>query len=803
MSSLEGDQGIGQAQNQGGANPNGGPTTPIVTPTNTAVPPPVSTPSSHVHVHYSNTPVPKFDGNSDVFGTWKARMLLHFSGIERYMLKILKEGPYVPMTPVSPVLDPTGSRRGREKTEDHWSEEERRLVDLDTKLKNMILSAVPESLIPILVLFPSAKTMWEELLIQFEGGDDTIVTRKVALTKKYETFFALPNESLTDTYTRFTNLINQLRGLGVDKDKEILLEKFCDILPSKWSHMILVLRQSKTLHSHTLASLYGAFRFTEENNAQRVMAEQDALNHASSSRVVSKSEPPCAALLSSESVQSHSVKKVMSELMNSGISDVVDSCEETDNDDLVAMIAKTFNRFKAKSNRFHGQPSSSSSNDKANLTCFKCGKKGHFMKECRSSQSVTQSGPSQSFTKPDDSYKLKYKKLKAQIALMSLESQKKNECMMATNERWEYSDDSSDDDEEIRDMCFMALEDQQHLVKDDVTSGRWVDIILKKVCDFDTETDPERKMDLAELLNCDLVFVETVRTESLKLLETDFNELSACQAQLKELKDIHLAYQAQVIATETLEQEKLELVKIIEKEKKVLDSWVKTKRPFDAAVNQFPTQKNAYLDGNLHVASIVPDLHDLPSEIRPETPYDVPNVAITEAKKAKAPQTKTEAAQTTAPVKKVNLKKPSQSDASTSKEPKTPKKKNVSLSEPKGKAAGKAQVNNQESILLKLVNQVDLLARQVQSCNARLNNFEGTSSTPKQNTKPFSKKQKDQTGVKSSKKKGQSIKPVVFVESEANKNVSDIASTSNVQKSEGTNQGGSSEPISGWVPKTN
>lgn len=81
--------------------------------------------------------------------------------------------------------------------------------------------------------------------------------------------------------------------------------------------MIVVLRQGKTLHSHTLSTLYGAFRFTEENQAQRIEAEKDAINHAStSSPVVSHTEPPCAALMSSENI--FSMKKMMYELMDSG-----------------------------------------------------------------------------------------------------------------------------------------------------------------------------------------------------------------------------------------------------------------------------------------------------------------------------------------------------------------------------------------------------------------------------------------------------------------------------------------------------
>jgi hypothetical protein len=111
------------------------------------------------------------------------------------------------------------------------------------------------------------------------------------------------------------------------------------------------------------------------------------------------------------------MKEMLNSLLNSGLNtEISDDCLETDDDDLVAMIAKTFNMFKHKYNRFNGPNNASSSNslDKTSLTCYKCSKKGHFMKECRSSQSNNQTGPPiPNYNRPDDSYKAKYKKLKA------------------------------------------------------------------------------------------------------------------------------------------------------------------------------------------------------------------------------------------------------------------------------------------------------------------------------------------------------------------------------------------------------
>ena len=754
-------------------------------------PPPPPTPSSHVHVHYSNNPCPKFSGIDEEFTTWKEMVILHVTGIDRNMLKTLNEGPFIPRNPHNAILDPSGSRVGREKREEHWSEEERRLVSHDTLLRTMILGAVPKTMIPTLILYKSAKVLWDELINQYEGGEDTVGTRKVSLNKKYESFFALPNESLTGTYTRFLSIVNQLKALGVEKDKEILLEKFCDILPTKWSHMILVLRQGKTLHTHTLSTLYGAFRFTEENQAQRVEAERDALNHASEQvAVVNNSGPPCAALLSSESV--FSMKKMMSDLMDSGVTNNVSpDCDEDDNDDLMAMIAKTFNRFKARANKPSGHSAPSSSIDKTNLTCFKCGRKGHFMKECKSNYHASQSGPSSSYNKSDDGYKQKYKKLKAQIALMAqqIENNNNNKCMVA-KEDWTPSDDSSDDDEEVRDCCYMALEDNNHLVKEDVTSGRWVDIVTKKVSNYDLETDPDLKLDIGEELYADLTFVETVRFDGLTSQESDTTENSILKSKLKELQDIELAFKAQVLVTEQLIQEKEELEKVLISEKQVIKSWLESRKPYDAAINQYPSQMRAFQDGNVHAAALIPALDKLPEMARPETIYDEPTTPKSLIIPADIPVAKTGATLVTAPVKKNVKPLLSQTEK---------KKKKLPSSKPKPEiqSSGKAQVSSESEILLRLESQFQLLARQVQSCNARINNFESTSSDPKPISKPFSKQKKIVSKEKKEKEKVSKLSvPLVFTAPQIEIREIDQIPT-------GVHPTGSREPITRWVPKSN
>ena len=184
----------------------------------------------------------------------------------------------------------------------------------------------------------------------------------------------------------------------------------------------------------------------------------------------------------------------------------------------------------------------------------------------------------------------------------------KNKCMLAHTEgKWELSDDSSDDEEEIRNVCFMALENQQPMVKDDVVSGRWVDIILKKVRDYDIEVDTELKLDIAELLNDDLLFVETMRTDCERYLETVLTELNNLRPQLNDLQSVQLALKESVLKIEALETDNQKLKSDLEKEHMVINSWVKASgKNYDAFSKTIDAQKTAWKSGDLQMAALFP-----------------------------------------------------------------------------------------------------------------------------------------------------------------------------------------------------
>nr|XP_043613487.1 uncharacterized protein LOC122585419 [Erigeron canadensis] len=294
-------------------------------------------------------------------------------------------------------------------------------------------------------------------------------------------------------------------------------------------------------------------KFTEDNNAARLVAEQDAINHAQSSKVASLTGQPCAALMSAENVQPHSMKEISSQMNN-------------------------------------------------------------------------QTGPPAiTYHKSDDSYKNKYKKLKAQIALLSLEKEnEQNKCLVANvEEKWELSDESSDDEEEIRD-------------------------------------DTESKLDIVESLNGDLLFVETVRTDGEMYLETVLNELKNLKTMANDFQSVQLALNESVALNEALELDNQKLQSDLEKEQMVIKTWVRASgRNYDACTKTISAQIRTIGAGDKEMAAAIPDIHELPESIRIKTPYDQPECSKkTESVETTPVEVKSGAQKAKVPGKKAAGEKP-------------------------------------------------------------------------------------------------------------------------------------------------
>ncbi|GKD01310.1 retrovirus-related pol polyprotein from transposon TNT 1-94, partial [Tanacetum coccineum] len=135
--------------------------------------------------------------------------LVFFDGLEPYLLKTLKDEPFVPMSSLSTTENPLPKRQNQ------WSNAESHLANQDKRLKSIIISCLPNDVMKSVIKCKTAKEMWNDLILAHEGLSDTRDTKIAALRLKFNAFKSLEGEKVMGTFTRLKCLLNDLENNGV------------------------------------------------------------------------------------------------------------------------------------------------------------------------------------------------------------------------------------------------------------------------------------------------------------------------------------------------------------------------------------------------------------------------------------------------------------------------------------------------------------------------------------------------------------------------------------------------------------
>ena len=336
----------------------------------------------------------------------------------------------------------------------------------------------------------TAKEIWRILEIAHEGTTQVKDSKVRILENDYEMFKMKPNESIVEMFTRFTDVVNGLEGLGKKVSEQDKVSKILRCLPPKWNSKTEAIEEAKNLKELPLEELIGSLMTYEMKIARQEKEMQE------------ESKKKSIALKAQE-------EKVVGEAKLSNM------------EDDIALITKRMQKFMMK-NKFGGKTYNKRSNfkkegpskeEKENregakeVTCYKCKKPDHIKYDC-------------------PLYKAKKEKRRA---------------MMAT---WSQSEDSSDDESEneFANMCFMAFEDQDKVSfdsdsNDDEVSFEYDELLIalykfgenntslkKKIFELQKELD-EIKENFSKV-EASKISLEKVNEELLKKNEWLLSSLS-------------------------------------------------------------------------------------------------------------------------------------------------------------------------------------------------------------------------------------------------------------------------------------
>ncbi|XP_074324000.1 uncharacterized protein LOC141660919 [Apium graveolens] len=120
-------------------------------------------------------------------------------------MKALRDGRHVPTKEHPEILDARMSC-----PESEWTVVDKELIDLDEGLQLILVDSMDDDMSHQIMVYKSAKHMWETIELIIEGTEDVKQNRLDILTLQYEAFKSLPGESITQVFERMNKLLNEL-----------------------------------------------------------------------------------------------------------------------------------------------------------------------------------------------------------------------------------------------------------------------------------------------------------------------------------------------------------------------------------------------------------------------------------------------------------------------------------------------------------------------------------------------------------------------------------------------------------------
>ncbi|KAJ9539006.1 hypothetical protein OSB04_031739 [Centaurea solstitialis] len=546
--------------------------------------------------------------NKDNFSLWKTRMELFLSGSDPQIPYFLENGPHVPTQPVHAV-PPAGDQPGipaRElvKPVTDWNDEDRRLVNIDTKARSLIAMSLPDDVFHSVCHLRSAKEIWDTLCVQYEGTAVLMESRKIFLVRQYESFIHQKDETLSQIHQRFNCLLIDLKTIGTIYPNSEVVTKFMEALPEHWEIYTSCLTMSKDIKTLTLSELYGILLNREQQKKLKKNLIRDTKDSKSTFvALVSDSVPPVATPSSSVTI---------TEIESSDS----DMSEDPDFNESLALLTRSFKKF-AKRGNFHKKKPLTLTDkpktepvDKATAICYNCQGKGHFANDCRYRKSQFAPSSAKSSLKNP-----KYQRLKEKYKKMKF--QRKGKCLIAEDCDWDdvSSDDSSD--EEDTQVALMAIIEEPTLalmakieeVPEEVSTQapEASSSMTPEASTSATESTsqvPTPVVLLESLTQLDLVTLDLYKALNGKTSAEKMNidlrdQLRECQEKIKQLTILEESYKDQVTVNQTLciEREKALAAKEralaeLNAEKVTIKGWSDTSEKVDEILASGRNVKN-------------------------------------------------------------------------------------------------------------------------------------------------------------------------------------------------------------------
>ncbi|KAL8155385.1 hypothetical protein AgCh_000678 [Apium graveolens] len=139
----------------------------------------------------------------------------------------------------------------------------------------------------------TSKEISDTLEVKFQGTNAIKKNSRTILTQEYEHFDSKADESLTEIYDRFQNLMNDLSLIDNEYDPEDSNLKFLLAVPEKWDLKVTYIRDKYDLNDTSLDEIYGMLKTHKLEKEKRSKRMLGVVAHREKSGKYDKSKKKC------------------------------------------------------------------------------------------------------------------------------------------------------------------------------------------------------------------------------------------------------------------------------------------------------------------------------------------------------------------------------------------------------------------------------------------------------------------------------------------------------------------------------
>nr|GEX84494.1 hypothetical protein [Tanacetum cinerariifolium] len=164
-------------------------------------------------------------------------------------------------------------------TDDKLSDKELKQIETDDQAIQTILLGLPEDIYAAVDSCETAQEIWLRVQQMMKGSNIGIQEKKAKLFNEWEKFTSNEGELIESYYHHFLKLMNDLKISKHFPEKIASNLKFLNNLQPEWSRHVIIVHQTKDLHTADYTQLYDILKYNQkevdELKAERLAKTQD------------------------------------------------------------------------------------------------------------------------------------------------------------------------------------------------------------------------------------------------------------------------------------------------------------------------------------------------------------------------------------------------------------------------------------------------------------------------------------------------------------------------------------------------